>query len=167
MIRREDMNPRKFVNSLFTGMLLIAVLAGCGGQAAPAAEQPTAAAPAASNADWSMAKSATDGGGMDALAAAAKVEGELNVITLPRDWCNYGEMMDTFSTKYGIKVNSLNPDGGSADEIQAIVDNKSNKGPQAPDVIDVGPAYGPLAKGQNLLAPYKVATWDTIKGTND
>jgi putative spermidine/putrescine transport system substrate-binding protein len=104
---------------------------------------------------------------MDALIAAAKAEGELNVITLPRDWCNYGELMDNFSTKYGIKVNSLNPDGGSADEIQAIIDNKDNKGPQAPDVIDVGPAYGPLAKGQSLLSPYKVQTWDTIKGTND
>jgi hypothetical protein len=60
------------------------------------------------------AKSAAELGGMDALIAAAKAEGELNVITLPRDWCNYGEMMDTFSKKYGIKVNSLNPDGGSA-----------------------------------------------------
>ena len=157
------MYPRKFVNSLFTGVLLIAVLAGCGGQAAPSTEQPTAV----SNAEWSAVKSAADGGGMDALVAAAKAEGELNVITLPRDWCNYGEMMDTFSTKYGIKVNSLNPDGGSADEIQAIIDNKENKGPQAPDVIDVGPAYGPLAKDQGLITPYKVATWDTIEGAND
>jgi putative spermidine/putrescine transport system substrate-binding protein len=76
-------------------------------------------------------------------------------------------MMDNFSKKYGIKVNSLNPDGGSADEIQAIIDNKENKGPQAPDVIDVGPAYGPLAKEQGLITPYKVETWDTIQGTND
>lgn len=125
----------------------------------------TPAMPAAS--DWSVVASAADGGGMDALIAAAKAEGELNVITLPRDWCNYGEMIDTFSAKYGIKVNSLNPDGGSADEIQAIIDNKENKGPQAPDVIDVGPAYGPLAKEQGLITPYKVETWDTIEGTND
>ena len=144
--------------------MIIAVLAGCGGQAAPAATQ---AAPAASNMDWSTTKSAVDNGGMDALVAAAKAEGELNVITLPRDWCNYGEMMDSFTAKYGIKVNSLNPDGGSADEIQAIIDNKENKGPQAPDVIDVGPAYGPLAKEQGLITPYKVVTWDTINGTND
>jgi putative spermidine/putrescine transport system substrate-binding protein len=125
---------------------------------------PTAQAKAT---DWSAARSAADGGGMDALIAAAKAEGELNVITLPRDWCAYGQMMDNFAKKYGIKVNSLNPDGGSADEVQAIKDNKENKGPQAPDVIDVGPAYGPLSKDQGLLAPYKVATWSTIVGTND
>lgn len=121
--------------------------------------------PAAS--DWSTVKSAEEGGGMDALVAAAKAEGELNVITLPNDWCNYGVMMETFSAKYGIQVNSLLPDGGSADELQAIIDNKESKGPQAPDVIDVGPAYGPLAKEQGLLAPYKVATWDTMAGDKD
>ena len=48
------------------------------------------------------------------------------------------------------------------DEIEAIKANKDNKGPQAPDVIDVGPAYGPLAKSDGLIAPYKVATWADI-----
>jgi len=135
---------------------------------APAATPTVApAATAAPNADWAMMRSAAAGGGLDALIAAAKGEGELNVITLPRDWCNYGEMIDTFSAKYGIKVNSLNPDGGSADEIQAIKDNKENQGPQAPDVIDVGPAYGPLAKSEGLVTPYKVETWDTIVGDKD
>ncbi len=132
------------------------VLSACGGTSA-----------STSDVDWNTVKSAEEGGGLDALIAAAKAEGELNVITLPRDWCNYGEMMDTFSTKYGIKVNSLLPDGGSADEIQAIIDNKETKGPQAPDVIDVGPAFGPLAKEQGLITPYKVETWDTIEGNND
>ena len=141
-------------------LLLTLVLSACASATA------STAAPAAM-ADAATAKSAADLGGMDALVAAAKKEGELSVITLPRDWCDYGDMMDNFSKKYGIKINSLNPDGGSADEIQAIIDNKANKGPQAPDVIDVGPAFGPLARGQNLLAPYKVATWSTIQGTND
>jgi putative spermidine/putrescine transport system substrate-binding protein len=140
--------------------MLGVVLSACG-SAAPAAPA------AADNVNWATVKSAEEGGGMDALIAAAQKEGELNVITLPRDWCQYGKMMDDFSAKYGIKINSLNPDGGSADEIQAIIDNKDNKGPQAPDVIDVGPAYGPLAKEQGLITPYKVATWDTVKGNND
>ena len=152
------MHAKKFLGSLLLSILIIVILAGCGGQPA---------APVTSNVDWNTVKSAEEGGGMEALIAAAKAEGELNVITLPRDWCNYGEMMDTFSAKYGITVNSLNPDGGSADEIQAIKDNKDNKGPQAPDVVDIGPAYGPLAKEEGLLAPYKVATWDTIQGNKD
>jgi putative spermidine/putrescine transport system substrate-binding protein len=149
------MYTRKSITSLFVGMVILTMLVGCGAPAAPAAS------------DWSTVKSAAEGGGMDALIAAAKAEGELNVITLPRDWCNYGEVMDTFAAKYGIKVNSLNPDGGSQEEIQAIIDNKDTKGPQAPDVIDVGPAFGPLAKEQGLITPYKVETWDTIEGTND
>jgi putative spermidine/putrescine transport system substrate-binding protein len=133
------------------------VLSACGGGGGAAT----------SDVDWNTVTSAEAGGGMDALIAAAQAEGELNVITLPDDWCNYGVMMDTFSTKYGIAVNSLLPDGGSADEIQAIIDNKESKGPQAPDVIDIGPAYGPLAKEQGLVAPYKVETWDTIVGPKD
>ncbi len=98
----------------------------------------------------------------DDLVAAAKKEGQLTVIALPRNWLNYGEAIDTFSKKYGIKVNELNPDGGSGDELQAIQANKDNRGPQAPDVIDVGFSFGPDAKKAGLLSPYKVRTWSTI-----
>src|ERR1700761_4787788 len=99
---------------------------------------------------------------LDALIAAAKQEGQLTVIALPHDWCNYGELVAGFKKKYGIKVNELNPDAGSGDEIEAIKANKGNKGPQAPDVIDVGLSFGPTAKAQGLLQPYKVATWNSI-----
>lgn len=99
---------------------------------------------------------------MDALVTAAKAEGNLTVIALPHDWCNYGEALAAFSAKYGITINELNPDGGSADEIQAIVANKDNKGPQAPDVIDVGYGFGPQLIADKLVMPYKVSTWDSI-----
>ena len=98
----------------------------------------------------------------DDLVAAAKKEGELTVIALPHDWVNYGEMIQKFSAKYGIKINELNPDGSSGEEIEAIKANKGNKGRQAPDVIDVGLSFGPSAKAEGLLAPYKVATWSSI-----
>jgi len=97
-----------------------------------------------------------------ALVDAAKKEGQLTVIALPHDWVNYGEMIDTFTKKYGITINELNPDGGSGDEIEAIKANKDNKGPQAPDVIDVGLSFGPQAKADGLLLNYKVSTWATI-----
>src|SRR5881396_1784278 len=100
--------------------------------------------------------------GMDDLVAAAKAEGELTIIAVPRDWCGYGAVIDGFKAKYGLKVNELNPDAGSGDEVEAIKSNKGNKGPQAPDVIDVGLSFGPSAKKDGLLLPYKVATWDTI-----
>jgi len=100
---------------------------------------------------------------MTALVAAAKAEGQLTTIALPHDWCGYGAVIAGFKAKYPeITVNELNPDAGSSDEIEAIKANKDNKGPQAPDVIDVGLSYGPTAKAEGLIQPYKVSTWDSI-----
>lgn len=96
------------------------------------------------------------------LVAAAKQEGQVTVIGLPRDWCGYGALIDDFKAKYGLKVNELNPDAGSGDELEAIRANKGNKGPQAPDVIDVGLSFGPRGKADGLLMPYKVSTWSSI-----
>ncbi|MGG6296538.1 ABC transporter substrate-binding protein [Leptolyngbya sp. AN02str] len=102
-------------------------------------------------------------GGMDALIEAARAEGELSVIALPDDWANYKEMKASFLQKYPfIKLNDLNPDASSADELEAIRANKGNKGPQNPDVIDVGFQFGEEAKQEGLLQPYKVSTWNTI-----
>ena len=101
----------------------------------------------------------------DDLVQAAKAEGELTVIACPHDWVNYGEIFQKFSAKYGIKLNELNPDGSSGEEIEAIKANKGNKGRQAPDVIDVGLSFGPQVKSEGLVAPYKVASWNTIPAT--
>ncbi len=100
--------------------------------------------------------------GMEQLVAAAKKEGQLTVIALPHDWCGYGDVINGFKQKYGLKVNELNPDAGSGDEIEAIKANKGNMGPQAPDVIDVGLSFGPSSKKDGLVQPYKVSTWSTI-----
>jgi putative spermidine/putrescine transport system substrate-binding protein len=99
---------------------------------------------------------------MEDLIAAAKKEGQLTTIALPHDWCGYGGLIEGFKAKYGITINELNPDAGSGDEIEAIKANKGNTGPQAPDVIDVGLSFGPSAKKDGLIQPYKVATWDSI-----
>ncbi|WP_086994762.1 ABC transporter substrate-binding protein [Rhizobium sullae] len=96
------------------------------------------------------------------LIAAAKKEGTLTTIALPHNWCGYGDVIAGFKAKYGIEVNELNPDAGSGDEIEAIKANKGNTGPQAPDVIDVGLSFGPSAKAEGLIQPYKVSTWDSI-----
>lgn len=112
--------------------------------------------------DAATATSAADLGGMDALVAAAKAEGELNVIALPPDWANYGAIIKAFTDKYGIKVNSQNPNGSSAEEIEAA---KTNKGTdKAPDVFDLGSAVA-LAS-TDVFAPYQVSAWADIPDAN-
>jgi len=106
----------------------------------------------------SEATSAADFGGMDALVAAAKKEGELNVIALPPDWANYGAIIKAFSDKYGIKVNSAQPDAASQDEINAANQQKGKS--TAPDGFDLGQSVA-LAN-TSMFAPYQVATWDDI-----
>ena len=97
------------------------------------------------------------------LVAAAEAEGMLSTIALPHDWCNYAAVFDGFRAAYpNIEINELNPDAGSADELEAIRANVGNTGPQAPDVIDVGLAFGPAAAEEGLIQPYMVSTWDTI-----
>ena len=99
-------------------------------------------------------------GGMKGLIAAAKKEGQLNVITLPANWANYGTIMKDFTAKYGIKINDANPDGSSQDEINAMQQLKGQS--RAPDVLDMGTAFAIKADQEGLLAPYKVASWGDI-----
>jgi putative spermidine/putrescine transport system substrate-binding protein len=94
------------------------------------------------------------------LVAQAKKEGHVNLIALPRDWANYGQMLDTWKKKYGISYTDDNPDGSSAQEMQAI---KSLKGdPRAPDCIDVGPSFAVTGSNDGSLGKYFVSTWGTI-----
>jgi putative spermidine/putrescine transport system substrate-binding protein len=95
---------------------------------------------------------------MNALVAAAKKEGTLNVIALPPTWANYGAILSAFTAKYGIKINSALPDGTSQQEVNAV---KTEKGTaKAPDVLDVGMAVA-LAN-TSLFAPYEISTWSDI-----
>ncbi len=111
-----------------------------------------------SGVDAAAATSAEDFGGMDELVKAAQEEGELNVIALPPDWANYGEMISTFEEKYDIEVNSDQPDGASQDEINAANDLAGTD--KAPDVFDLGQSVA-LAN-TDMFAPYKVETFDEI-----
>jgi putative spermidine/putrescine transport system substrate-binding protein len=108
--------------------------------------------------DAAKATSAKDLGGMAALVKAAKKEGQLNVIALPPDWANYGNIIKTFSEKYGIKVSSAQPNAASQDEINAAKSLKTTS--RAPDVFDLGQSVA-LAN-TSLFAPYQVSTWKDI-----
>jgi putative spermidine/putrescine transport system substrate-binding protein len=113
-----------------------------------------------SGTNWATATSVSAGGGMNALVTAAKKEGQLNVITLPSNWANYGTIMKDFTAKYGIKINDANPDGSSQDELNAIAELKGQS--RAPDVVDVGTAFAVKGEQAGDWAPYEVATWGNI-----
>ena len=154
----EDLTTTRTLPRLLTvGAALAFVAAACGGGGGGPSTAPGGTGGA--------------GGGASAwvpdptLLASAKSEGTLTTIALPHSWCNYGEALTTFKTATGLTLNELNPDGGSGDEITAIKNNQGNTGPQAPDVIDVGLSFGPQAKTDKLIQPYKVKTWDTIPDT--
>jgi putative spermidine/putrescine transport system substrate-binding protein len=123
-----------------------------------AACSPPAATNEAAASDAAKATSAADLGGIDKLVDAAKKEGQLNVIALPPDWANYGEILKAFTAKYGIKVNSAQPDGSSQDEINAAKQLKGQA--NAPDVFDLGGAVA--TANVSLFSPYKVSTWADV-----
>ena len=120
------------------------------------------AAGGATSVNWAKVTHLTKTGptSMAALVAAAKKEGKLNVVALPANWANYGSIIKAFEKKYHIKINSENPNGSSAEEIQALTSDKGRS--SDPDVIDVGTSYAITAKSEGLLAPYKVSTWNEI-----
>ncbi len=94
------------------------------------------------------------------IVKEAKKEGRLNVIALPPDWANYGEIISTFSKKYGIPITSDNPDGSSAQENQAV---RSLKGdPRAPDVLDVSPTFAIAGANEGLYAKYYTTNFKKV-----
>ena len=133
--------------------VLVAGIAGC----APP-EKKSEGGQTESGGNASEATSAEDFGGMDGLIEAARKEGQLNVIALPPDWANYGAIIKAFGDKYGIKVNSAQPDAASQDEINAATQQKGKS--TAPDVFDLGQSVA-LANTA-MFAPYKVAKFDDI-----
>jgi len=110
-----------------------------------------------------LPRSAAELGGLGRLVAAARKEGRLNTIALPPDWANYGEIMQRFTQKYGVRINNASPNASSAEELQGMRSLKGQR--RAPDVVDVGPSFAIQGKQEGLFAPYKVQTWDTIPAT--
>jgi putative spermidine/putrescine transport system substrate-binding protein len=142
--------------------LIVAAIIGsaCGATASPPANGSSASpSPAASAAASTRSNASPDA--LADLVAAAEQEGSLTTIGLSHEWCGYGDALKVFTTRYAITLNELNPDAGFGDQLAAIKDNRDG-GPLAPDVIDVGMAFGARAKADKLLAPFKVSTWDTI-----
>lgn len=157
------MSVHRARSAAFAAVLTAAALSltACGSAGSSSAKSGSGDAAGGKNAK--TATSVADFGGMDGLVAAAKKEGKLHVITLPRTWANYGKLMDDFKAKYGIEIEDENPDGTSQDEINAVTSRKGQD--RAPDVLDLGSAFALSAAKQGLLAPYKVTDFDKIPAT--
>ncbi|MCI9858419.1 ABC transporter substrate-binding protein [Microbacterium proteolyticum] len=147
--------PRLSAGRSAAGIALATVaalaLAGCAGGSSDATAE--------GGIDAATATSVADFGSLSDLETAAKAEGQLNVIALPRTWANYGEILDLFAQKYPeITVNEQSPDVSSAEEIQAADANQGLD--TAPDVFDLGLAVA--LQNTDKFAAYKVATFDDI-----
>ncbi len=148
--------PTRVVSLLAAAVVIVAACSSSG--ASPAAS--TAAGGGGGAA--ATAKSAADMGGVDAVCAAGKTEGQVNLIATPDNWANYGQMISDFQTKYGIKVQSDQPDVDSQAEITAA-QQLTGTGRQ-PDLFDLGSVVA--AAHTDMYAPYQVATWADIPDGN-
>jgi putative spermidine/putrescine transport system substrate-binding protein len=97
---------------------------------------------------------------MKELIAEAKKEGKLNVIALPHDWANYGEIISTFKSKYGLSMDEQNPNGSSSDENQAVRSLKGDA--RAPDAVDDSPGFAISGTAEGLFGKYFNTNFATI-----
>jgi len=165
-------NKKRLASLLAATAILFAACSSGGGAAtsAPSAAAPSesasGAAPSesasAAAGDPKTATSAAAAGGVDAVCAAGKEEGQVTLIATPANWANYGQMITDFQTKYGIKVQSDQPDTDSAGEIKAAKD-LAGTGRQ-PDIFDLGSVVA--AANTDMYAPYQVAGWADIPDAN-
>lgn len=133
---------------LLTGTL---GLSACG--ATTSAEEPDGT-------DWATATSADEGGGMEALIAAAQEEGTLNVMGLYPDWANYGELTEAFTEEYGIEIDNDTSAGSSQDQINAIQNRVGQD--RSLDYLDTGVSFANSAAEQGLLAEYRPQTAEDV-----
>ena len=96
---------------LFCTLILVAsTLSACGANASTQISPTNTPQPAAPPTSPPLS-------GLEKLIADAQAEGTLTTMALPHDWCNYGEMIETYKSKYGMQVNEFNPNAGSVEEI--------------------------------------------------
>jgi len=153
----------RFIPVGVAAALLLAACSSSTTSSESTSASPATAAPESSAA--SPAASATDSCGttVEEIAAAAQQEGQVNLIALPDTWANYGGILESFRSTYGIEAPVANPDASSADELTAI---KTLAGqPDKPDSIDIGPSFTAQAIEEGLVEPYKTTNWDEIPDT--
>ena len=113
-----------------------------------------------SAAEADTAESVGLGSSIEEITERAQSEGHVHLIAYPKTWANYGESFEGFTAKYGVDVEVSNPDGSSAEELEAV---RTLKGQSSqPDVLDIGATFTKQAIDEELVAPYKPTTFDEI-----
>ena len=87
------------------------------------------------------------------LVAAAKAEGAVNLIAVPREWAGSGEIIDLFEKTYGIAVTSSLPQLDSFGELTILRTWAGD--PRFPDVVEMSPAAMSAAVGEGLIEPFR------------
>lgn len=87
------------------------------------------------------------------LVAAAQAEGTVNIIAAPTDWAGYGSIIDGFTAKYGIAVDSVLPELDSFEELTILRTWRGD--PRFPDVVDLSPAAMDVAIDEGLIEPFR------------
>ena len=93
----------------------------------------------------------------DEIAEKAKEDEEINSVSMPDTWANWGETWTEIEEKYGIK--HTDTDMSSAEEI-ALFANEANDATK--EIGDVGQSFGPVAEEQGVTLPYKTSYWDSV-----
>ncbi|UOO80993.1 ABC transporter substrate-binding protein [Uruburuella testudinis] len=119
-------------------------LAACSGQSETAAQQPAAAAPAATLT-------------LEQIIEKARAEGRINSVGMPDTWANWKETWQDLAQEYGLQHQDT--DMSSAQEIAKFAAEKDNA---TADIGDVGATFGPIALEKEVVQPYKPTTWDQI-----
>jgi putative spermidine/putrescine transport system substrate-binding protein len=146
-------NRRRFMKQAsalgVSSFALISLLEACGGQT-------TTTGSTTSTTNTANLTGPID---LQTLTTNAKKEGKLEAIGFPRDWADYGEILDSYTAKYVPVDYKAEAEYSSAQELETF--QKSKLHPHG-DVGDVGFTFGPKAIQAGLITPYKHANWDDI-----
>ena len=96
------------------------------------------------------------------MIAEAKKEGHVNLIALPRDWANYGEMFSTLPEEVRHQLHGRQPgrDLGAGDSRRS---RRSRATRARPTAVDVNATFAvPGSNTGSSTAKYFVSTWGTI-----
>lgn len=100
------------------------------------------------------------GSSLEEITELAGQEGKVHLIAYPESWANYKESFQIFTEATGLEVEVSNPDGSSAEELEAVRNLKGQA--TQPDVLDIGMTFTQQAIDDGLLQPYKPSTFDEI-----